>query len=221
MQYQMIYSKRKTICITVNKQGKVIVTCPVGCSHKKVEEFVMLKQNWIKKHLSRVQAILENPLAKPYTACENQIVLLLGKPIKICYSNNSVTSFDNNNLYLPIKSKDKLSCLKKFYIEKANLYLQTRLQKISTLINIPYNKLKVTGFKCKWGSCSSSHEIKLNFKLILLAPQLIDYVIIHELCHINHQNHKKSFWQEVGKFCPNYSECRKLIKENNFIVHII
>jgi len=72
---------------------------------------------------------------------------------------------------------------------------------------------KVRSYKTRWGSCSQNNQLRFHYKLSLLSNELIEYVVIHELCHTIHFNHSKQFWSLVEEFCPQYKERRKKLKK--------
>ena len=95
-----------------------------------------------------------------------------------------------------------------------------RLNEISNKIKIPYKSSKIISARKKWGSCGSNKEIRLNFRLVMLPIDCIDYVCIHELCHIKQMNHSKSFWNLVEKFCPNYKFIKSQISKLSFVLEL-
>lgn len=94
--------------------------------------------------------------------------------------------------------------LKKSLAKKAKEYLPYRLDYFAKLYGYEYSKLRFSHANTRWGSCSSNGTISLNIGLMQIPSHLIDYVIIHELAHLNHMNHSKSFWHEVSIHDPNY-----------------
>ena len=81
------------------------------------------------------------------------------------------------------------------------------------LINVTYNGITVRNQKTRWGSCSSKGNLNFNYRLYYMPAELMDYVIIHELCHRKYMNHSKEFWSEVARYCPDYIARRKQLKE--------
>lgn len=96
--------------------------------------------------------------------------------------------------------------------KEARAYLPRRLQYLANEHGFSYSSVRFGTQKGRWGSCSSKGTISLNVGLMLLEPELIDYVLIHELCHTRHMNHSASFWQEVEKYLPNYKQLRREVK---------
>ena len=84
-------------------------------------------------------------------------------------------------------------------------------------MNLKVKEIKVRSYKNRWGSCSSNGNISYNWKLIMAPEKIIDYVIIHELCHLIHFNHSRDYWGEVSKKLPNYRESKEWLKSNQYL----
>ena len=81
--------------------------------------------------------------------------------------------------------------------------------------------MKISDSKGKWGSCNSLGSVCFNWRVIMLPPRIIDYVIVHELCHLVHMNHSEAFWKLVEEFCPKYKACKQWLKDNIKILYQI
>ncbi|MBQ6149688.1 M48 family metallopeptidase [Candidatus Saccharibacteria bacterium] len=101
---------------------------------------------------------------------------------------------------------------KKVLMKKAKEYLPYRLEYYAKLYGYKYEKCRLTHANTRWGSCSSNKTISLNIGLMKLPEPLRDYVILHELAHLNHMDHSKAFWEEVGRHDKNYKIHNKKIK---------
>ena len=88
-----------------------------------------------------------------------------------------------------------------------------RVEYFAKVIGVTYGKITVRNQKTRWGSCSSKGNLNFNCLLMLAPPEVLDYVVVHELCHRKQMNHSKAFWLEVEKVLPNYKEVRKWLKE--------
>lgn len=125
----------------------------------------------------------------------------------------------NNTFYINYTYTEEVELIKK-YIAKvlSKLHLEY-IQKYTEQINSKSYKYTIKDIslkyvKSKWGHCTSDNKIMLNLKLLNANKEILDYVIYHEIAHIKYKNHSKEFWKEVQKFCPNYKEIRKQLKEN-------
>ncbi|MBQ3473823.1 M48 family metallopeptidase [Candidatus Saccharibacteria bacterium] len=101
---------------------------------------------------------------------------------------------------------------KKVLMKKAKEYLPYRLEYLANLHGYKYNKCRLTHANTRWGSCSSNKTISLNIGLMKIPEVLRDYVILHELAHLNHMDHSRAFWSEVGSHDKNYKIHEKKLK---------
>lgn len=97
--------------------------------------------------------------------------------------------------------------------EEALKVIPERVEYFAKVIGVTYGKITVRNQKTRWGSCSSKGNLNFNCLLMLAPPEVLDYVVVHELCHRKQMNHSKAFWLEVEKVLPNYKEARKWLKE--------
>lgn len=100
------------------------------------------------------------------------------------------------------------------YRNQARKIFPERIRYYEPLLGVRANQIHIKDQKTRWGSCSSKGNINLNWRLILAPQEVMDYVIIHELCHLKEMNHSKAFWELVEQICPDYRERKKWLKEN-------
>lgn len=98
--------------------------------------------------------------------------------------------------------------------DEALKVIPERVEYFAKVIGVTYGKITVRNQKTRWGSCSSKGNLNFNCLLMLAPPEVLDYVVVHELCHRKQMNHSKAFWLEVEKVLPDYKEARKWLKED-------
>ena len=98
----------------------------------------------------------------------------------------------------------------KIFERKTNFYARK--------IDVYPKKITVKSYKKRWGSCSYKEELSYNWKLIMAPEKIIDYVIVHELCHLIHFNHSKDYWEKVSKILPNYKTSKEWLKINQYLL---
>jgi hypothetical protein len=89
----------------------------------------------------------------------------------------------------------------------------TRIEHFNKIYNFKFGRVSIRNQKTRWGSCSQKGNLSFNYRIALLPPALSDYVIVHELCHLQEFNHSENFWSLVAVACPNYFEIRKELKQ--------
>lgn len=89
-----------------------------------------------------------------------------------------------------------------------------RAEYYAPLIGVTYNRIAIRAQHTRWGSCSGKGNLNFNCLLALVPAEVLDYTVVHELCHLKEMNHSPKFWGEVEKILPDYKQCRKWLKEN-------
>lgn len=113
-------------------------------------------------------------------------------------------------------SADLSEAKRNVYIRKAKETITKRTSYFARLMGVSYRNITIREQKTRWGSCSSEKNLNFNWKLILAPPGVLDYVVVHELCHLKEMNHSKAFWDEVGKVMPEYETYKLWLKENGW-----
>jgi predicted metal-dependent hydrolase len=104
--------------------------------------------------------------------------------------------------------------LKKWMTGKAEEAISRQVQIRATQMGVRPVSISIRSQRTRWGSCSSSGTLSFNWRLIMAPPEVLDYVVVHELAHMRQKNHSKAFWALVGQYCPHYSKFRLWLKQN-------
>ena len=111
---------------------------------------------------------------------------------------------------LPKFSKQEIKEL----ANKALAYIPERVKYYAPIVGVNYTRITIRNQKTRWGSCSSKGGLNFNCLLMLTPPEVVDYVVVHELCHRKEMNHSKAFWDEVEKVLPDYKSAKRWLREN-------
>lgn len=218
LKIKLIKKKRKTISIKIDEKGEIIVSAPLHISNSKLEELIKSKEAWIlskihlvkqKKQEKSIFEIGVNYLGVNYSINTFEVQ---GNMVKL--------NFDKShfNVYIPHALETKEEALKdiliKWYKAEARRILEQRVKLYGERLGVYPERIFIKNQKTKWGSCSSRRNINLNYRIIMAPMEVVDYLVVHELCHLVHLNHSKDFWSLVEKILPHYKKHQNWLKLN-------
>jgi predicted metal-dependent hydrolase len=192
--FNVQYGNREKISIHIDPLGLITVKVPKGTNKETVISAVEHHGKWILEKSHHISQARETPKTKEYQ--DKGKFLHLGKEY---FLHELIETSELNEEEL--KSK-----LKKFYFSSCKKIVGERINSYQTQLRVKPKTIEVVESRTKWGSCSSDKKITFNYRLAMAPIEVIDYVIIHELCHLIHMNHDRSFWRRVGSIMPDYKE---------------
>ena len=213
---------QKTMRISVHKSGKVKVSCRMGIDDHSVRAFIQENSQWLERCLNKFREFRDSHPTKKFVEGEKFPFMgrdyiwrwsqePTGSPIHLSYPYlNAVPSSINFK-----------RVMRNLYEDKANYYLPRRLSYWAENMQLSYKNFRIKSFRSRWGSCNAKGEISLNWKLMVFPPEVIDYVLVHELAHLVHLNHSKSFWLTVLSFCPQYKKHREFLRKHQSLCEFL
>lgn len=233
--YQGLYvvlvrkSYQRAVQISVGVEGRVRVSCARSTSVKEIKSFLKDHWQWIQKQLKEQEKIRKKYPLKKF--CGGELFLFQGKQLQLKYKNvflksNGISKKGfyvekNNLIYLWDKMDDlSMGVLKKelrdFYETTGKKLLQKALDVFSSRMRLVPRSVRMGSQRSLWGSCSSEGAISLNWRLVVAPPEVMNYVVIHELAHLEYLNHSPAFWSLVFRFCPNYRKYERWLGQNTY-----
>lgn len=205
-------SQRKSITIKIDENGNVIIFCPKNLSNNNVSRIVEAKKQWIIK--TQQKLLGTKKVYKDYYLYKK--IFILGQSLEIKKEEKFLIIGNNQ---LKIIRNDIKTTLKNWLISKSE-YIVKRIESLAKIYQFSYKTITIISAKKKWGGCDKNHNIRLNFKMLCLPKEYIDYICIHELSHTKHLNHSKNFYREIQKILPNYKNLQKGIKGWSFVLEL-
>ncbi|RLG14554.1 MAG: M48 family peptidase [Candidatus Nanohalarchaeota archaeon] len=211
---RIVRSKRKTFGLEITPEADLIVRVPMRASDKDIQKTVDKKIKWIlaKQKLVRERCDKKQPRA----FAEGEYFFYLGNQCKLYIMDNASTPlyFDSGSFILSARHAHKArDVFTKWYRKQAYDKFCQRASFFSAVSGLRYRKISISNAKRRWGSCSGKDNLNFNWRLIMAPLDIIDYVVVHELCHIEEKNHSKRFWDKVRNMMPDYKERRAWLKE--------
>ena len=208
--YQLILTKRKTLEIAVHPDKSIVVKAPQNKKLNEIKEKVKNKVRWIQKQIHYFNQFEPRTPKKSYISGSSH--LYLGKRYRLKIEKSKSDSVLLKNGYFYISSKNTKpenikNLLTHWYEKKAVFYFNDLFQqawKSFKQNHLPQPTIKIKKMKTRWGSLSSKGSLSLNLDLIQTPKDCIEYVIIHELCHLVHYNHNRDFYNLLAQSLPNW-----------------
>jgi len=194
--------------IRVQRDGNLRVTIPRGGSRREADRFVGEKAAWIERERARL-------LDARAAARANELVVTLGgQAIAVTVEEGGagrVATFGGHRVRVPAGTGVRTAVERHLRV-LATTSLPARLATLARSLGRAVTGVTVRAQRTRWGSCSPSGRISLNWKLIQLPPAVADYVLLHELTHLVHLNHSRRFWRELERVCPWHKEARAWLR---------
>lgn len=235
MEYQLIRSaRRKTVALQVSN-SKVIVRAPKFVNTAYIDSLIKLKTTWLEQKITQqkkqallspqytLQALDANQINKPSIYIDglpHKIIIDFGKKCIIHNKeDNSITVILNPRYQRHGLSSDLViakvkSDLEGWFKESIESYIKHNLARYSQQTSLYSTSYKVRKYKARWGSCNNRGELSFNYLLKMLPNWVVDYVIVHELCHLKYMNHSNKFWLLVAQYFPEYQNAKQWISEH-------
>jgi predicted metal-dependent hydrolase len=216
---KIIRSRRRTIALEVTPAATVIVRAPLRAPVEYIEEIILQKSVWILRKMDEMKRRLLSPC---HEYAEGELFLFLGRsyPLHIV-EDGSITIERSDRLYVSSTLlPDIRNHLKHWYREEARKEIRARCMWFSLKTGYVPATIRITDARQRWGSCTHKGGLSFSWRLIQALPEIIDYVVVHELVHISQPDHSKKFWDKVRKIMPDYEQRRNWLKDHEWLLKI-
>ncbi|WP_395787231.1 M48 family metallopeptidase [Aquimonas sp.] len=203
-------SRRRTLQITVDRGGELVLSAPPGVEEERLRSFVREKRFWIYTKLAEKDRLQKAIPSKRYVDGEGFLYLGRSYRLRLVDEQDAAVKLLNGRLLL---RRDAVatarSRLIQWYSARAKPWLWERVQDYAARMEVQPVGLKVQDLGYRWGSCGKGGWLYFHWKAILLPPRIAEYVVVHELAHLHQRHHAPEFWQRVERALPDF-ERRKI-----------
>ena len=208
----VIYRARtKSAEITIEDEV-VNVIVPNSLLDTQVRRLITKRLVWIKKTLV-AQTKAGKPKVVEYVNGESFPYLGKNYRLKIEKGEEPAAKLKSGYLWVTANSTEGIKeAIKQWYFRLAQKRLAEKTTRFSEMLGVSPRSVSIKDFKTKWGSCSKNGDISYNWKIIMASNNLVDYVVIHELCHLKELNHSARFWKLLDRHKPDWRECKELLR---------
>ena len=211
---EVVRTKRKKTASIEIKDGLIRVLVPNSLTDKRVNSLLEERASWINKKI-RLQAEMPPYRSKEYVNGETFTYLGRNYRLKLVNTDTTTTRLKNGYLEVPAQGEKAIhASLTDWYTSHALAKLQEKTRRYAKTLNVEPSSVTVKDYKSRWGSCSTSGDITYNWRIIMAPHRIVDYVVIHELCHLVEHDHSDNYWKQVESLVPDYRERRAWLKTN-------
>ena len=220
LRVEVLRSKRKTSVLYI-VGDELQIRVPNRVRDRKIVEILETKERWIRNKVIQLQ---NQRITNKREFISGESFSLFGRNLylKVLEGGKVGTQLIDDYLITTVKTseigdlrKSRIKTyLEKWYIHEAYQKLEEKVMRYSKIIRVSPREIKVRNYKTRWGSCDNKGRLTFNFHLIKAPHEIVDYVVIHELCHMIQPNHSKFFWNEVARFDPYFKDHKKWLKLN-------
>jgi predicted metal-dependent hydrolase len=218
--YQIVRSRRATADIVIERDGSILVRAPESIPDERIEDMVEAKRYWIYKNLAEWRDLNATRVLREYRNGEG--FLYLGRSYRLLLVANQAEPLllKNGRFCLQRDLVDKgaieaaKSAFRDYYIARGSERIAQRLKYYAPKVGVTPHGIDVRELGNRWASCSPNGNLAFHWKCMMAPQSIIDYIVVHELCHFHHLDHTDAFWNEVDKVIPNYGERKEWLRVN-------
>ena len=211
-------SRRKTADIRV-EEGAVSVIVPVSTSIEKIDQLLLSKRLWIKEKMA-LQRDMAPASSKQFVSGEAFPYLGRNYRLKVEHGPFAPVKLLQGRLVVQMPESGQQpymirNAIVRWYKRQAEQKIREKVKRYAPIVGVEPESVNIKTFKSRWGSCTAKGELEFNWRIMLAPNRMVDYVVIHELCHLIHHDHSPEFWREVMRVMPDYLVCREWLRENS------
>lgn len=210
--YTITRTSRRSISIQISRTKGLVVRAPLSVPEDIVHAFVKRKSEWIRKHTMRYD---EQKIQ------ENHTLHYLGQPHAYKYDPLQKEPLVHSEGLFTFSEQvrdgsSECGVLEIWYRKQARAYLDKRVRHYAEKYGFRYGTVRITGALSRWGSCSFRNNINFPWRLLMAPPEVVDYVVVHELAHTVHKNHSPRFWRLIESIIPDWRQHRVHLREEGW-----
>ncbi|MCL4529172.1 MAG: M48 family metallopeptidase [Chloroflexi bacterium] len=215
---KIIRSKRRSIALIVEPDGRLIVRAPRRVSQEDIHAFVNEKENWIVKKQAEFKSAYPKFASKEFVEGEGFWYLGRLYPLTFSEQHRPRLFLDGSFILSRTAYPNARAVFERWYREQALQIIPERVEHYAAKYGFTYKQIKITSARTRWGSCSTRGALSFAWRLIMSPLDVVDYVVAHELVHLRAHNHSKGFWGRVAEIMPDYKEKVKWLKINGHLL---
>lgn len=227
IEFNVKFRNRKTMSISVEPPKNITVVAPGGTSEEEIKEAVKLKGAWIIQKLFEFRNIESKRVNREFVNGESFMYLGRNYSLQIyvdeTLQNNSSVKLFRGKFHVYVKEKDDeliKTAMEAWYREKTEEQVKKRIKYYQKFFSKKPTAIKVKEQKKRWASCTSNNELLFNWRCVMAKSIALDYIVVHEMCHMYYMNHSQEFWDLVASVMVDYEVRKEWLRDNGIRLNI-
>ncbi len=220
IQFDIVRTNRRTADIVIERDGRVMVRAPREVGESRIRDIILDRRLWIYKNLAEWRDLNATRVLREYRNGEGFLYLGRSYRLLLVANQEEALSLKNGRFCLRRDLVDKggipsaQAAFRDYYIRQGRERIARRVEYFAPKVGVKPGRLDVRELGHRWASCSPAGNLAFHWKCMMASPTIIDYIVVHELCHFHHLDHTVAFWNEVDKVMPDFAERKTWLKVN-------
>lgn len=220
LSYDVVRSRRTTADIVVERDGRVVVRVPASIPHQRIEDLVKAKRYWIYRTLAEWRDLNATKVLREYRNGEGFLYLGRSYRLILVGDQDEPLLLKSGRFWLrrDLVNRGEVagakSAFRDYFIARGLEWIPERVRYYAPKVGVRPRDIDVRELGHRWASCSPKGNLAFHWKCMMAPPTIIDYIVVHELCHFHYLNHAEAFWNEIDKVMPNFRERMEWLKKN-------
>lgn len=219
IEFTLLRSDRKTADIVIERSGEIIVRAPNAIDDERVSQAVADRALWVHRSLAEWESLNASRRKRPIA--QGQGFVYLGRSYRLKFVDNAKVPLTLKNGRWELCERfvsdagqaGARKAFRDFYIEKGQKIFGERVAHFAPKVGVPSGEIAVKELGYHWASCGAGGALNFHWKTLMAPQTVIDYIVVHELCHLRHRDHSDAFWNEVDKVLPNFMQRKNWLRD--------
>lgn len=206
-------TRRKTILLRIGSDGIPEMIAPVCCKTDELEGVAVKHSDKLAEYLAHHYE--REKERERFELIHGSQLRFLGKKVILAERDGDLAGYDDSKFFIPpgySKEQTKAAVIQIYKLAAKNI-ITPRVTDYAAGMGLSPMSVKINSAKSHWASCSARNTLNFSWYLVMAEPRAIDYVVVHELCHMKEFNHSPRFWRAVAEFCPDYEEKKRYLRK--------
>jgi predicted metal-dependent hydrolase len=220
LNYQIVYSRRRTLNVSVERDTSVVVRAPEGTSEEKIRRAVEARKLWLFKKMKHKQKYPLLRQRKEFVSGETITYLGRNYRLEICDQPITGVHFRSHFLMSRQNQREAAYLFREWYVQRAKERIPARTQYFASAMGVAFNRISISNLRVRWGSCTPGGNLNFNWRIVKAPSLVIDYVIVHELAHLLEANHTPRFWDIVSVQVPRWAQAKNWLRDRGDLLEV-